>query len=60
MKATDPVERAARIIAGVLSPWWSWGGLTDRSKNDYRRAARVALDDFTGRTPHDGIDEDAA
>lgn len=51
MTVTDPIERAARIIAAHVEPVWSWDELTDKWKTDYRLAAEAVLNDFAARTP---------
>lgn len=52
---TDPVERAARIIADCIDgPSTTWDDLSDRWQSAYRSAARLVLDDLAANTPTDG------
>lgn len=44
--ATDPVERAARIIAAHSQPYAEWDELTEKWQDETRACARAVLDDF--------------
>ncbi len=49
---TDPVERAARIIARHIDGnVLGWGEYSLRWKNRYRAVARAVLDDLAANTP---------
>jgi len=47
---TDPVERAARIIAGIENPGLGWDDLRVYWQDRYRQAAQAVLDDLASRT----------
>lgn len=48
---TDPVERAARIIAAFDAPVYGWDELTPKWRANYIRTARAVLDDLAANTP---------
>lgn len=46
---TDPVERAARIIAAA-DGFEDWHDLTFKAKEQYRSTARLVFDDFVAHS----------
>ncbi len=48
---TDPVERAARIIAAKIDLFQEWEELTERWQWRYSDAARAVLNDLAANTP---------
>ena len=43
---TDPVERAARIMAAILDQNVPWSEMTQRWQDEYREAARAVVNDL--------------
>lgn len=42
--ASDPVERAARAVAAIDSPWLDWGQAADTYRERCRAIARAVID----------------
>lgn len=54
---SDPVERAARAVAAIDSPWLDWGEASETYCERCRAIARAVIDTLM---PSDLADEDPA
>lgn len=59
-RIADPVERAARIIAGVQEPTRPWSDIPAWKQDRYRRTAQAVLDDYVAGLHTNAVTEEEA